>query len=88
MAGFGCPLLAAYICSLCVYLPTNQSPRQAHVAKHLKIEGGGATWLVLWLDCDREGENICFEVIDVVVPVMGKPRGRGPQVGLWDAGCS
>ncbi|BBM98000.1 DNA topoisomerase III [Marchantia polymorpha subsp. ruderalis] len=43
---------------------------KAHVSKHLQQEGRSCDYLVLWLDCDREGENICFEVMDIVVPVM------------------
>lgn len=37
--------------------------RKAHITRHLSQEARGCGHLVLWLDCDREGENICFEGI-------------------------
>ena len=39
-----------------------ESPGQRMPA-HFKNEAKGCYAVCLWLDCDREGENICFEVL-------------------------
>lgn len=43
------------------------------------LQAKGCDMVVLWLDCDKEGENICFEVLDAVRPVMNRPA-AGHQV--------
>lgn len=48
----------------------------------LAKEGAHCDYLVLWLDCDKEGENICFEVIYAVQ--QGMNRRLNPNVDfLW-----
>lgn len=39
------------------------------IKRTLEQEARRCQWLVLWLDCDREGENIAFEVVEVCTAV-------------------
>ncbi|XP_078442780.1 topoisomerase 3alpha [Wolffia australiana] len=39
------------------------------IKKTLEEESRSCQWLVLWLDCDTEGENIAFEVLEVCTAV-------------------
>uniref|UniRef100_A0A8C2W7N7 DNA topoisomerase n=1 Tax=Cyclopterus lumpus TaxID=8103 RepID=A0A8C2W7N7_CYCLU len=51
-----------------------------NMVKFLQVEARGCDYVVLWLDCDKEGENICFEVLDAVQPVMNQGGVRDQTV--------
>ena len=44
------------------------------VAKNLEVEAKRCSYLLLWLDNDREGENISFEVKDICEPHLKKEK--------------
>ena len=51
-----------------------ESDNKSKICRHLQEEAKGMDLLILWLDCDREGENICFEVIKNTKPFMKKSQ--------------
>ncbi|VDK79923.1 unnamed protein product [Litomosoides sigmodontis] len=53
--------------------------------EYLASEAKGCDVLVLWLDCDKEGENICFEVIEAVRNSIKKPKGGDPMGNIYRA---
>ena len=51
-------------------------PDKLALERQLQVEARGADALMIWTDCDREGEAIGFEVIDVCVaarPLLAQP---------------
>ncbi|KAH7404160.1 hypothetical protein KP509_15G013100 [Ceratopteris richardii] len=55
-------------------VPSDKLPLQ----RTLQEEARRCSWLVLWLDCDREGENIAYEVVEIC-------RSSNPRLNIWRA---
>lgn len=53
-----------------------ESTPKLKMPQFLASEARGCDYLVLWLDCDKEGENICFEVMDAVESSISNVRSK------------
>jgi DNA topoisomerase IA len=52
------------------HAPVIRKPCKGSIVKHLQDEARGVNFIVLWMDCDREGENINFEVLECCMHLM------------------
>ena len=64
------------------HAPVVKKPCKGSVCKHLQEVTKGADFMVLWMDCDREGENINFEVLDTCMYLM---QGSNPYDRVYRA---
>ncbi|KAL8159182.1 hypothetical protein V2J09_000719 [Rumex salicifolius] len=56
-----CDPVQLYEAPIRKYVPEDKTD----IKRTLEEEARRCQWLILWLDCDREGENISYEVVDV-----------------------
>ena len=58
-----CDMLNAAWCANALMVRCCMLQDKEATERNLQQQARDAQWLVLWLDCDREGENIAFEVL-------------------------